>query len=116
MYALYAPNLPMYPQPLGIGAALPATSTSATLAAGIAAVRRQPCYSHLTDECVNTTAPSSLPDCEAIRAGYKVDAKSMDVAFEAVKFCPAPGPSMATFIAVGAVGIAVGILLGGLMR
>jgi hypothetical protein len=117
MYALYAPNLPMYAQPLGIGAALPAPSTATTLTSGAAALRAQPCYSQELSDCINTTAPSSVPNCQAIRDGYKVDAKAMDAAAEGLKFCPASStPSLGTFIAVGGIGVALGVLLGGLLR
>jgi hypothetical protein len=122
MYALYAPNLPMYAQPLGIGATLPTTLTSGVRVdyyrdLGIAALRAQPCYSQELSDCINTTAPSSVPNCQAIRDGYKVDAKAMDAAAEGLKFCPASStPSLGTLIAVGGIGVALGVLLGGLLR
>jgi hypothetical protein len=124
MYALYAPNLPMYAQPLGIGATLPGSDPhswgpSATLAltSGAAALRAQPCYSQELSDCINTTATSSVPNCQAIRDGYKVDAKAMDAAAEGLKFCPASStPSLGTLIAVGGIGVALGVLLGGLLR
>jgi hypothetical protein len=107
-YALYAPHLPF-------GADLPATS--ATLSSALAAVRTQPCYSQEFEECINTTAPSRVSGCAAIRAGYQVDAKTMDAAVQSLKFCPASSaPSLGAFIAVGAIGVAVGVLLGGLVR
>jgi hypothetical protein len=116
-YEPYAPNAPAMPFGAVLPGADPRTWSPMTVSSGAAALRAQPCYSQELSDCINTTAPSSVANCEVIRAAYKLDAKAMDAAAEGLKFCPASSaPSLGAMIAVGAFGVAAGLLLGALLR
>ena len=85
----------------------------------IAALAKQPCWSQELHNCVDTTQPSTLVDCDVIRAAYvsptAADKSALDAAVEAVPFCPAPVTAPTPWllwIGIGAAGFALGVVLG----
>jgi hypothetical protein len=97
-------------------AATSAPALSPATVAAIAALTKLPCWSDQAHACVDTTGASTLPNCAAIRAGYAsgsaADKAAMDAAVDAMPFCPAPGGDWMMLVGVGALGLALGLVIG----
>jgi len=98
--------------------ALAQSETNDAVARAIAAL--PPCYGFALDNCLNegnAAGRMSAAQCNAINAGYDADWEALETAVDALPYCPQPPRSKrATMFAVGAGGLAAGVLAAALTR
>lgn len=107
-YALYSPHV----APLGLATPVAVEKRNAALAI----LQAQPCYTAELDGCLKSSTPTSFPGCATLLAAYadKDSSDYLDGVVAKIPYC-APPTSVATYIAVGAFGLAAGLLIGAML-